>query len=152
MSLPCLSRSDQSCSSFCVLRTFFRLFDAKIVSHMVSWLYFLVSSFAFCFDFCVLYSLFIVAVSTSSRPCVIRARVDDAILDFNGLLNALATIYALCWIMSAMISLTVSTSSRSCSVESASQFELELLILFFWYLLLMVSWSSMLSFPPLRPV
>ncbi|KAK2171909.1 hypothetical protein NP493_1011g00019 [Ridgeia piscesae] len=34
--------------SFCVLRTFLRLFDAVIVSHMIFWLYFLVSSHVFC--------------------------------------------------------------------------------------------------------
>ena len=51
----------------CVLRTFFKLFDAMNVSRMISWLYFLISSLAFIFDglayFCVFYSLFIVAVS-----------------------------------------------------------------------------------------
>ena len=42
ISLPWLSRSVISLSwpSFCGLRIFFRLFDAMIVSRMISWLYF----------------------------------------------------------------------------------------------------------------
>ena len=66
ISLSCLSRSVISLSwpSFCVLRTFFRLLDTMIVSFKICWLYF---HSCFHFDgpayFCVLYSLFIVAVS-----------------------------------------------------------------------------------------
>ena len=48
----------------------------------------------------------------------IRARVGDEILDFCGLLIALATLDALCWIKSVMVSLMVSMSSSSCSVSN----------------------------------
>ena len=49
---------------------------------------------------------------------VTSARVGDDILDFSGLLIALATLDALCWIISVMVSLVVSTSSSSCSVSN----------------------------------
>ena len=55
--------------------------------------------------------------SIISRPFVIRARVGDDILDFSGLLIALAT-DALCWIMSVMVSLIVSMSSSSIRVSN----------------------------------
>ena len=53
-----------------------------------------------------------------SRCFVIRARVGDDILDLCGLLIALATFDALCWIMSVMVLLMVSISSSSCSVAN----------------------------------
>ena len=68
--------------------------------------------------FCVFYSLFIVAFPAISRRFVTRVRVGDDILDFCGLLIALATLDALCWIMSGMVSLLVSMSSSSCSVSN----------------------------------
>ena len=62
--------------------------------------------------------------STISRRFGIRARVSDNRLDFSGLLIALTTLDALCWIKSVMVSLMVSMSSIARSV-SFSQFELE---------------------------
>ena len=53
-----------------------------------------------------------------SRRFAIRARVGDNILEFSGLVIALVTLYALCWIMSVRVSLIVSVSSSSCSVMS----------------------------------
>ena len=73
---------------------FFRLFDAMIVSRMISWLYSRMYSLAF-----VLMVLYISAYyiryllspfSAISRRFVIRAHVGDDILDFWGLLIALA--------------------------------------------------------------
>ena len=64
--------------------------------------------------FCLLVS-FIVAIS---RRFVIRARVGDDILDFCGLLIALATLDALCWIMYVVVSLMVPMLSCSCSVSN----------------------------------
>ena len=49
---------------------------------------------------------------------VIKVRVGDDILDFLGLLIALSTLDALCWIMSVMVSLIESMSSGSCSVSN----------------------------------
>ena len=64
--------------------------------------------------------------SIISRRFVIRTRVGDDILDFSGLLIALATLDAPCWIMSVMVSHMVSMLSSYCSCfESVSQFELE---------------------------
>ena len=54
--------------------------------------------------------------STISRRFVIRAHVGDDNLDFSGLLIALSTLDALCWIMSVVVSLMVSMSSSSCSL------------------------------------
>ena len=45
--------------------------------------------------------------STISRRFVFRARVGDDVLNFSGLLIALATLDALCWIMPVMVSLSV---------------------------------------------
>ena len=56
--------------------------------------------------------------SAISRRFVIKVHVGDDILDFCGLLIALATLDALCWIMSTMLSLMVSMSSSSCSVSN----------------------------------
>ena len=85
------------------------LFDAMIVSRMISWLYVLMSSLAF-----VLMVLHISAYcircllspfTALSRRVVIRARFSDVILDLCGLLIALATPDALFWIMYVIISL-----------------------------------------------
>ena len=46
-------------------------------------------------------------VSTISCRFIIRAQDDDDVLDFSGLLIAIATLFALCWIMSVMLSLMV---------------------------------------------
>ena len=54
-------------------------------------------------------------LSNISRRFIIRVRVDDDFLDFSGLLIALATLDALCWIIYVMVSLMVSMSSSSCS-------------------------------------
>ena len=56
--------------------------------------------------------------SAISRHFVIRARVGDDLLDFCGLINALATLDALFWIMSVMVLLMVLMSSSSCSVSN----------------------------------
>ena len=111
--------------SFSVLR----LFGAMIVSLMISWLYFPMSCLAF-FLMVLHISAYSIGClsspfSTISRRFVIRACVGDDILDFNGLLIALATLDALCWTMSVMASLMVSMSSTSCSVSNRFiQFEL----------------------------
>ena len=68
--------------------------------------------------FCVLYSLLLSPFPAIFRRFVIRARVGNDILDFRGLLIALATLDALCWIMSVMVSLMVSMPSSSCSVSN----------------------------------
>ena len=61
-----------------------------------------------------------------SRRFVNSAFVCDDILDFSGLLIALATLDAFCWIMSVMVSLMVSMSSSFCSVSNRFlKFELE---------------------------
>ena len=93
--------------------------------------------------------------SAISRHFVIMARVGDDILDLCGLLIALATIDALCWIISVMVSFMGSMSSSACSV---------------WNPFFDSSWNSIFcypicvastlgglfghifSFPPLRPV
>ena len=53
-----------------------------------------------------------------SRRFVIKAHAGDYILDFCGLLIALAILDALCWIMSVTVSLMVSMSSSSRSVSN----------------------------------
>ena len=45
-------------------------------------------------------------------------RVGNAILDFSGLLIALATFIALCWMKSVMLSVMVSMSSSCCSISN----------------------------------
>ena len=57
-------------------------------------------------------------LSAISRRFFIRARVGDDVLDFCGLLIALAALDALCWIMSVMVSLMVSMLSSSCNVPN----------------------------------
>ena len=93
-----------------------------IVSRMISWLYFLVSSLIFFFSdfayFCVLYSLFLSPFSAISRRFVITDRVGDDIIDLCGLIIALATLVALCWVRSEMVSLKVSMSSSSCCISN----------------------------------
>ena len=56
-------------------------------------------------------------------PCIflhtifIRGGVGDDVLDFSGLLNVLATLDAVFWIMSVTVSLMLSTSSNYCSAR-----------------------------------
>ena len=133
---------------FCVLRTFLGLFDARIISRMIFLFYFLMSSVPF-----LLMVLHISAYSIRclSRRFVIRTRFGDDNLDLSGLLIALATIDALCWIMYVMVSLMVSMSSSSCSVSNRFSIRVEIrssLTLFVWHLLLVI----IFPFPPLRPV
>ena len=133
ISLPCLSRGVISLSwpSFCVLRIFFRLFDANdhfwydilvvfpdVHSCLLSWwsCIFLRTLFVV---YCCRFPAFLFVTSS------IRAHVGDGILDLCGLLIALATLDRLCCIISAMASLVGSMSSSSCALESVSQFELE---------------------------
>ena len=118
MYLPCLSRSVISLSwpSLCILRTFFRLFDAMIVSRMISSLYFLMSSLAF-FLMVLLISAYSIRCLLSpfaaiARRFVIRGRVGGYILDLWGLLIALATLF---WFMFVMVSLM---SYSSCSITN----------------------------------
>ena len=81
--VDCLSRSVTSLywPNFCFLRTFLRFFDAMIVSHIISWLYFLKSSLVVwhisAYSIQCLSPLF----PTSSLPFFIRAIVGDDILD-----------------------------------------------------------------------
>ena len=93
-----------------------------IVSRMISSSHFLMSSHAF-FLMVVHISAYTIhslssPFSTISRPFVIRALLDDDILDFCGLLIALATLDALCWIMYVMVSLSLSMSYNYCSVSN----------------------------------
>ena len=73
---------------------------------MISWLYFLMSSLTFLLTVLRIYAYSIHCLSspfsTISRRFFTRARVGDDILDFSGLLVALATLDVLCWIMSVM--------------------------------------------------
>ena len=108
--------------SFCVFQTFIRLFAAMIFSRMISWLYFLMSSLAFFLMVLHISAYSIRCLSspfpTISRRYVIRALGGDDILDFCGLLIALASLDALCWIMSVIVSLRESMSSSFCSVSN----------------------------------
>ena len=56
--------------------------------------------------------------STISHRFIIKTYVSDDILDFSGLLNALATLNVLCWIKSVMVSHMMLMSDTSCSVSS----------------------------------
>ena len=99
-----------------------RLFDAMIVSRMISWLYFLMSSVAF-FVMVLHISAYSIRCLLSPIPAIfrrffIRARVDVDILDLRVLLISLATLDALCGVMSVMVSLMESMSSSSCSASN----------------------------------
>ena len=68
--------------SFYSLLTFLRLYGAMIISRMISWLYFLMYVLLSFWWSCIfLYIPFI-----AYRQFIIRAHVDDNILEFNGLL------------------------------------------------------------------
>ena len=74
---------------------------------------------SFAFFLMVLYiSAFSIFLSlpfpTIYRRFVVRTHVGDAIIDLSGLVIVLATLDALCWIMSVMVSMMVSMSSSSC--------------------------------------
>ena len=91
-----------------------------IVSRIISWLYSLMSSLAF-FLMVLPISAYSIRWLLSPFPAIprrfdIRARANDDILSFRGLLIALDSLDALCWIMSVMASLVVSMLSMSCSV------------------------------------
>ena len=88
-----------------------------IVSRMIYRLYFLMSSLGF-FLMVLHISAFSVhclssTFSTISHRFVIMACVDDDLLDFSGLLIALATLDAHCSIVSVMVSLMVPMSSST---------------------------------------
>ena len=104
--------------SFCVLRTFLRLFDVKNIYRGISLLYFLLSSLALFLMVLHIFSYSILCLSSPfsniSRHFVIRARVGDDTLDFSGL----ATLGAICRIMSVTVSLVVAMSSSSYSVSN----------------------------------
>ena len=114
ISVPCLSMSLISLSwpGLCVLLTFITLFDAMVVSHITSWLYFLMSSLVF--------SSMVLHISTYSMGCLSSSYSTSSrrFLDFSGLLVVLTTLGVLCWIMSVMVSLMVSMSSSSFSVSN----------------------------------
>ena len=101
ISLSCFFRSVISLSwpSFCSLLTFIRLYDAMIVSHVISWMHFLMF-FLLCFWWsCIfLHTPFIVY-----HRFINIAYVDDDILELSGLLIALVTFDLLCWIISVMV-------------------------------------------------
>ena len=153
---PARSLISLSWPSFCVLLIFLRLFDAMIVSRMISRLYFLMSSHAL---FLMVLHISAYSVhglsspfSTISRLFVIRDRVGDDILDFSYLLIALATLDALCWVVSVMVSLM---ASRSCSFSNRCLNSCRNSIFFdpiYGYMVLVASSSSIVSFTPLRPV
>ena len=125
ISLPCLPRSVISLSwlSFCVLRTFFRLFDA--ISYDLLVLFPDVLS-RFRFDglayFCVLCSLFSVAVSRHFSSFRYQGSCWWWYARFMWLVNCLS--YSWCALVDlvcdglSMASLMVSTSSSSCSVSN----------------------------------
>ena len=83
--------------------------------------------------------------SAISRRFVIRARVGDNIVDFSGLLVALATVDALCWITSVVVSLMVSTSFSSNGVSNRFLSSSWNFIFFEWHLVLIASWSYIFS-------
>ena len=89
------------------------------------------------------------------RRFVIRAPIDDDILDLCGLLIALATRDALCWIMSVMVSIMVSMSSSSCSVSNRF-LNSSWTSIFFGPIRVAFTlgnlWVIAFSFPSLRPV
>ena len=81
---------------------------------MFSLVFFLMVLHISAYSICCLLSPF----PAISRRFVIKARAGDYILDFCGLLIALATLDALCWIISVTVSLMVSMSSSSRSVSN----------------------------------
>ena len=91
--------------------------------------------------------------STISRLFDTRVRVGDGILDFSGLLIALATLDALCCIVSGMVLLNVSMSSSSCNVSnrflnsSWNSIVFDLICVASWWPLC----QKCFPFPPLRP-
>ena len=93
--------------------------------------------------------------STISRRFVIRAHVGEDILDLRGLLIVLATLGAHCWTMYVMVSRMVSMSSSSCFGRIGFQIRVIIRsssILFVWYLLLVVSWSSIVFLSISTPI
>ena len=93
--------------SFCVLRTFLRLVDVMVGSRITSIL--VVFPNVLSLFFIAYFSVPYIAIrcllspfSTISRRFIIGACVGDDIIDFSDLLDALATLDALCWIMSVM--------------------------------------------------
>ncbi|KAK2173822.1 hypothetical protein NP493_848g03070 [Ridgeia piscesae] len=117
ISLPCLSTSMISLSrpSFCVLRTFLRLFNAMLLSRMISWLYFLMSSLAF--FFMVLHITLFGVYRRCFPPFLVVSSSE---------LVTLSLMCEACWFpqpllarfICVMVSLMVSMSSSSCSVSN----------------------------------
>ena len=83
----------------------------------LSWCPLLLSFWWFCI-FSVLLHRLSSQFAILSHRFIIRARLSDDILDFSGLLTALATADALCWIMHVMVSLTVSMLYSISSVSN----------------------------------
>ena len=98
---------------------------------------------------------FLSPCSAKTRCFVTRARGADDILDLSALLIALATIDALCWIMSVLVSFLVSMSSSCCSAWN--RFHNSSWNSIFFYPIRVASTLGGLLviiffFPPLRPV
>ena len=90
---------------------FFRLFDAMIVSRMISWLYSLMFSLPF-------FSMVLHISAYSIRCLLLPFSAISRRFYFSCLFIAVATLDTLYWIMSVMVSLMVSRSSSSCSVSN----------------------------------
>ena len=121
ISLPCLSSSViiRFLPRLCVL-TFFKLFDASIVSRISSKLCLRISSLPFFFMVLHIskYSMWSLGVlfTIISLCFFIRALVGDDIFGFFCFLVCFAGLIALCWIISVMFLFRLSMSSHSSSV------------------------------------
>ena len=118
-----------------------------IVSRMISWLYYLMSSVALFFMVLHIsaYSVlcFPSPFSTVSRRFVIRAHIGDDLLHFSDVLISSASVDALCWIIYVMVSFMVSIVLVVTRIGFSIQVRIRSsLILFVWHLLLVASWSS----------
>ena len=115
ISLSCLSRSviRLSWPSFCSQLTFLRLYDATIVSRMISW--FLISFLLYFWWSCIFQHIPFIAYCRF----IIRTPVDDNILEFSGLLIDIYSWHALLDYIFDGFTL-VSMLSSSCGVLNLS--------------------------------
>ena len=157
ISLPCLSTSMISLSrpSFCVLRTFLRLFNAMLLSRMISWLYFLMSSLAF--FFMVLHITLFGVYRRCFPPFLVVSSSE---------LVTISLMCVACWFPQPLLARFVGSyvwwfhswcRCRLVPVVSQIRFSIRVgirssLILFVRHLLLVASLSSIVSFRPIRPV
>ena len=123
-------------------------YDAMIVFRMISWLYFLMSFLLSVGWSCICLHIPFIAY----HWFIIRAHVDDNILEFSGLLISLFTLDMLCWIISLMVLLWC----LCCLVLVVSWIWVGIrssLILFVWYRSTLGSLLFInVSFPSLLPV